>query len=56
VADLEGSVPGGEHREVVLVELGDRLRVVDFELVVGDLIHPGAHRLAEELAACFAAN
>ena len=29
LADLERAVPGGEHREVVLVELGDRLRVVD---------------------------
>src|SRR5207237_7820669 len=32
LAGLEGAVPGGEHREVVLVELGDRLRVVDFQL------------------------
>src|SRR3954447_25462151 len=51
LADLERAVPGGEHREVVFVELGDRLRVVDFELVVGDLVHPGARRLPEELAA-----
>ena len=35
----------------MLVELGDRLRVVDFELVVWDLVHPGAYRLPEELAA-----
>ena len=56
VADLERAVPGGEHREVVLVELGDRLRVVDLELGVGDLVDPGAHRLAEELATGLAAD
>src|SRR4051812_49870644 len=50
LAGLERTVPGGEHREVVLVELGDRLRVVDLELGVGDLVDPGADRLAEELA------
>src|ERR1700761_5305543 len=56
LAALERSVPGGEHREVVLVELGDRLRVVDLELGVGDLVDPGAHRLAEELATGLAAD
>src|SRR6185437_5925230 len=56
LADLEGPVPGGEHREIVLVELRDRLRVVDLELGVGDLVDPGAHRLAEELAAGLTAD
>src|SRR3954468_13254622 len=56
LARLQGAVPGGEHREVVLVELGDRLGVVDFELGLGDLVHPGAHRLPEELAASLTAD
>ena len=56
LADLERAVPGGEHREVVLVELGERLGVVGLELAVGDLVHPGADRLAEELAASLAAD
>ena len=56
MADLERAVPGGEHREVVLVELGERLRVVDLELGVGDLVDPGADRLAEQLAAGLAAD
>ena len=51
MALIEGAVPGGEHREVVLVELGDRFRVVDLELGVGNLVDPGAHRLAQQLAA-----
>jgi hypothetical protein len=40
----------------VLVELGDRLRVVDLELGLGDLVYPGADRLAEQLAASLAAD
>ena len=56
MADVHRGVPGGEHRDVVLVELGDRLRVVGLELVVGDLVDPGAHRLAEQLAARLAAD
>ncbi len=56
VADVHRRVPSGEHREVVLVELGDRLGVVSVELVVGDLVDPGAHRLSEELAAGLATN
>ena len=54
--DVHRRVPGGEHRDVVLVELGDRLRVVGLELVVGDLVDPGADRLAEQLAARLAAD
>ncbi len=56
LADLERAVPGGEHREVVLVELGERLRVVRLQLVVGDLVDPGPHRLAEQLPAGLAAD
>ncbi len=40
----------------MLVELGDRLRVVDLELGVGDLVDPGANRLAEQLATGLAAD
>ena len=56
LAELQRAVPGGEHREVVLVELGQRFRVVDLELVVGDLVDPGADRLAEQLATGLAAD
>ena len=51
LADLERRVPCGEHRQVVVVELVHRLGVVDLELVVGDLVDPRAHDLAEQLAA-----
>jgi hypothetical protein len=44
-------VPRGEHREVVLVEVGHRLGVVRRELLLGDLVHPRAHELAEDLPA-----
>jgi hypothetical protein len=40
----------------VLVELRDRLGVVLLELLVRDLIDPGAHSLAEELAAGLTAD
>ena len=40
-ADLERGVPGGEHREVLVVEVVDRLRVVLRELVLGDVVDPG---------------
>ena len=50
VTDVERGVPGGEHRDVVLVELGDRPRVVRLELVVGDLVNPGPNRLPQQLA------
>jgi hypothetical protein len=56
LADLHRAVPGGEHGDVVLVELGDRLGVVLLELLVGNLVDPGAHRLAEELAAGLTAD
>jgi hypothetical protein len=51
VADLEGRVPGGEHVQVMLVEIGDGLRVVRRELVFGDLVDPSAHELTEQLTA-----
>ena len=56
VRDVHRGVPGGEHRDVVLVELADRLRVVGVELVVGNLVDPGADGLAEKLAAGLAAD
>ena len=40
----------------MLVELGEGLGVVGLELVVWDLVDPGPHRLAEELATCLAAD
>src|SRR5690349_1302101 len=43
VPDLERRVPGGEHREVVVIQLVDRLRVVRLELVLGDLVDPRTH-------------
>src|SRR5579875_899988 len=56
LAHLERDVPGGEERQVVLVEIGDRLGVVGFELRLGDLVHPGADDLAEDLPACLTAH
>ena len=50
-ADLHRRVPGGQHRQVVLVEVGDGLGVVRGELLVGDLVDPRAHQLAQQLAA-----
>jgi hypothetical protein len=56
LAHLERGMPGGEHAEVVLVEVGDRLGVVGLEVGLGDLVHPGADELAEELAPRLASN
>src|SRR4051794_34173821 len=53
---LERRVPRGEHRQVVLVEVGDRLRVVRGEVVVGDLVDPRPHELPDELTARLAAD
>ena len=47
-------MPGGEHRQIVLVEVGDRLRVMGLELGLGDLVDPRANHLAEDLATCLA--
>src|SRR5205807_9841727 len=49
LADLERGVPGGEHRQVLVVEIGDRLGVVRDQIALGDLVHPRAHHLADEL-------
>src|SRR4051794_10080152 len=46
LADLERRVPRGQHREVVVVELVDRLGVVGLQLVLGDLVDPRADDLA----------
>ena len=56
MADLERCVPGGQHREIVLVQVGDRLGVVGRELRLGDLVHPRLDDLAEDLATRLAAN
>src|SRR4051794_30652666 len=49
-------MPRGEHRDVVLVELGDRPCEVTLELVVWDLVHPGPDSLPEQLATGLAAD
>ena len=49
MADLQRRVPRGQHRQVVLVEVGDRLGVVGLELGLRDLVHPGPHDFAEDL-------
>src|SRR4051794_26848433 len=49
VAYVQCRVPGGKHREVVLVEVLDGLRVVHGQLVVGDLVDPRMHDLAQQL-------
>ena len=49
-ADLHRRVPRGQHRQVVLVEVIDRLGVVRRELLLGDLVDPRAHQLAQQLA------
>src|SRR3954452_6527735 len=55
-ADLHRSVPCGEHREVVLVQVRHGLGVVRCQFGLRDLIDPGAHELAEELPAGLAAD
>ena len=47
---------GGQHREIVVVELVDCLGVVRLELVLRDLVDPSAHDLAEKLAARLASD
>src|SRR5947209_16367208 len=49
-------MPGGQQREVVLVQVGDRLRIVGLELGFGDLVHPRLHDFAEDLATRLAAD
>src|SRR6476659_3822331 len=56
MAHIRGCVPGGEHRDVVFIELRDRTGVVGVKLVIGNLVDPGANGLPEELAARLAAD
>ena len=56
VADLQRGVPRREHRQVVLVEVVDRLGVVGRQLLVGDLVDPRADELAQQLPASLAAD
>ena len=48
---LQRRVPRGQHRQVVLVEVGDGLDVLRLELALGDLVDPGPDELAEQLPA-----
>ena len=56
VPDLERRMPRRQQRQVVLVEVGDRLGVVRLELGLGDLVDPRAHYLPEDLTTRFAPN
>src|SRR5829696_3654315 len=56
LAHFERGMPRREDRQVVVVELLDGLCVVHEQLVVGDLVDPGAHDFAEQLPACLAAD
>ena len=56
VAHLERRVPRGQHRQVVVVQVLNRLRVVDLQLVVRDLVDPRTDHLAEKLAPRLAAD
>ena len=49
-------MPGGEHRQIVVVEHLDRLGVVHLQLVVGYLVDPGSDDLAQQLAAGLATH
>jgi hypothetical protein len=51
MAHFQRGVPGGEHRQVVLVEVGDGLDVVRLELGLGDLVHPRVDDVPDELTA-----
>jgi hypothetical protein len=53
-ADLHRRVPRGQHRQVVLVEVVDRLGVVRCQLLLGDLVDPRANQLAQQLPASLA--
>src|SRR3954470_11475413 len=54
LADLQRGVPGGEHRQVVVVEVGDRLGVLVLELAVRDLVDPRTDELTHQLTTGFA--
>ena len=56
MTNFKGPVPGRQHREIVLVQLREGLRVVDLQLGVGDLIDPRADGLPEQLAARLTAD
>src|SRR5687768_18327504 len=49
-------MPGGQHREIIVIEVVHRLRVVDHQLVVWNLVHPRGHHLTEELQASLTSN
>ncbi|MGZ4231825.1 MAG: hypothetical protein ACXVVQ_10405 [Solirubrobacteraceae bacterium] len=47
--DLQRRMPCRKQRQVVLVEVGDSLRVVGLELGLRDLVHPGPYDFTENL-------
>src|SRR5690349_6152612 len=49
MADFQRRMPRRQQRQVILVEVGDRLGVVGFELGLRDLVHPGPYDFTEDL-------
>src|SRR6478735_1965977 len=56
LSDLERRMPGGEHRQIVLVEICHGLGVMRLELALRDLVDPRPDDLAEQLPTCLAAD
>ena len=56
VPDLERRVPGGEHREVLVIEVADGACVVLAQLLLGDVVDPGLDHLGEQRAPRLAAH
>ena len=56
VSNVHRRMPRREHRDVVLIELRDRPGALEIELVVRNLVDPGAHGLSQELPAGLAAD
>ena len=56
MTDLERGVPCGQQVQVILVEAGDRALIVERELLVGKIVDPCAHNLADELPSSLAAD
>ena len=44
-------MPGGQQVQVILVQVSHGLRIVHGELALGDVVHPRADDLTDELAA-----
>src|ERR1700683_1454335 len=54
--DLQRGVPGGDQMQILLIEVGYRLGVVDRQFLVGNVVDPCTHHLAHELATCLTAD